>query len=218
MGGDVIVTAVADAEDLMAAETLMLEIAGELDNVALPMIAARHVAMEDMQKRFDTETDPEDNPWTPLDPDYWRYKQSLGFPDMILQRTQDLMHAATSADAWLIYENTLMFNPAVLPDYGLLHQEGTGNSSSHGARQEYVERSQAAGNVVGGTHTSMGIGRGNALPPRPFIGMSEEAEGKIWLIFDEWFEHVGDAASTPYIRSSGVMQSREGGRFGPKIV
>lgn len=220
MARDLTTTVIADPEDLLEGETLMLEIAGELDNVTLPMLAARHIAMEDMQQRFDTETDPENTPWEPLDPDYWRYKQSLGFPDKILQRTQDLMHAATSADAWLIFENTMMFNPEVLPSYGLLHQAGSGDPSHHGMRADNVERAASAGNrIEGGSHSSLGIGRGNALPARPFIGMSSEAEDKIFFVFEEWFNEVGGAGSALYIRPTGVAQSRgAGGKFGSKVA
>lgn len=209
-GGDVLVNIQADEEDLQAAETWMLEIAGDLDNIAKPMLAARRIAMQDMQDHFDKEEDPQGDPWMELDPDYARWKESIGGPNKILQLTGALMKAATSQEAWLVTDNMLMFNPGVLPDYGILHQTGTG------AEADVHRRADLAASDPHGTHTSLGIGRGSALPARPFIGMSEEAEGKIWKLFDAWFEETGSGMS---ISNTGVVQSRgAGGRFGSKVV
>lgn len=188
----------------------LLDIADEFDDASRVMLAAESIAIEDMEEHFDQEKDPDGNPWMALTADYEKWKMSVGGIDKILQFRGPLKRAATSPDAWLVTEDALMFNTSVLPEYGTLHQTGFGHESDW----HYRERDGTQ------TQKSLGIGRGNALPSRPFIGLSVRAEERINAVFDVWFEQ---ATSGIYIRESGVAQRRgasgrgNAGSFGPKI-
>lgn len=221
-GGDILVTAAADADDLFAGETLMLEIAGELDAMnETVMKAARRIAIADMEERFATQTDPDGDPWASLDPEYLRRKRAAGKPDSILIRDDRMHKAAVDPLAWNIVDNTLFFDPSVLPTdedgiiYGLLHQEGTGDEENRGLQARI-----AAGGYTKAQEAELAeltIGRGLALPARPWIGMSEVAEASLWELFNKWFEAVGETSTKPYIHPGGQVQSRSGGKFGPLL-
>ncbi len=182
------------------------------------MVAAATIAREDMQEHFDSETGPDGDHWLPLDEDYLASKQSLGYPDDILHRTGDLEHAATSPSAFKVVGDSIFFDASGLPAYGLIHQTGSGVENVGIASQHRYAAKFEEGYAKreGGAHSNIGIGRGNALPARPFIGMSEEAEAKVWAAFDLWFDEATSIAIHP---GTGVVQQRlPSGQFGPKIV
>jgi phage gpG-like protein len=160
------------------AAAVLMGVAGYLGAVQVPMEEAKLIAMEDTKERFDTETDPEGEPWEPLDANYQHYKVEVeGYPDMILQRTELLKDVATSAHAWLVIGPTLVFDPFVLPkddgfNYGQFHQTG-----GTGARKPRVAKGPQ---FVGGEARLGGV------PARPFIGLSDEAVAKISAAFSLW--------------------------------
>ncbi len=206
---------------------VMMEIAGHLANTARPLLASAAIARGDTQERFDTETDPSGESWAPLDPDYLESKVAAGYPEDILQRTTDLKKAATSGAAWYVDEQNLVFNTGVLPSYGLIHQVGSGEENvgdafnwretvrSHRASRKAGELSDFE---AGGAHDSLGIGRGNALPARPFIGLSDEAIAEIALLFDQWFDEAQEIFVHPRTGvAQSVIRTSRGPRFGPKI-
>lgn len=229
--GDIIVTAQADVNDLLSGETLLLEVAGEIDNLDhTVMRAARRIAIEDMAERFDTETTPDQDPFVSLDPDYRNRKLSAGFPDKILTRTSKTKDAALAPESWNIIDNTLFFDTSYLPAsddgiiYGLLHQEGTGDPSNWGLRARvesggYTDAQKAEYKSSDGT---FGIGSGNALPARPWVGMSEVAEARLWDLFNRWFEELGNAVGGerfPFAHPGGTIQKRSAsGQFGPSLL
>lgn len=194
----------------------ILNVAGYLDNTATPLLVARHIAIEDTKQHFENEENPDGYGWYPLDPDYLASKTSAGYPSDILHREGDLESAATSEAAWVIADDTLAFDFGTLPEYGIYHQTGNDPNDSIGEHAEFRDRVRSRTSPgMGSAHDSLGIGRGNALPQREFIGLSEEAELQILEGFDVWF----DAAESVYVRKSGVMQRRESsGRFGPKVL
>lgn len=198
-----------------------MEVANNLENTAEPLLAASRILAEDTQERFTIETDPDGNEWIPLDEEYLASKLSLGYPPDILHRTGDLEKAATDIAAYKIVGDSIFFDTSGLPSYGLLHQTGSGEEGNIGAAALHRFRSrddEEYRRAEGGPHSSLGIGRGNALPARPFIGMSEAAEEKTWALFDLWFDEAITPATKPYVHPTGGIQSRIGGRFGPKIV
>lgn len=225
LGGDIIPTPVGDIQlsitsipDPREIQLELERIAGHLENIKEPLAASARILAEDTQERFDTETDPDGNAWIPLDEDYLTSKRSLGYPDDILHRKGDLERSATSIQYYKVIGDSVFFDTSGLPSYGLIHQVGSGDEADVGyaAVHKYrVKDDPEYARLEGGAHTNLGIGRGKALPPRPFLGMSEEAEGKIWKAFDLWF----DEATNIYIGSTGTIQQRlPSGRFGPKVV
>lgn len=196
----------------------IMRIAGYLDDTGPPMRASKAIAKADIEQRFDTETDPDGNQWTDLDPEYADHKDAMGFGgNPILTLFGALRSAAGSEAAWdLVGDNELFFNAGALPDYGIFHQQGTGGGDSvgaHAAHRANAAYNSTLGLASGGAHESLGVGRGKALPARPFIGLSGDAEEQIFEVFDLWF---AEGASIG-IGSSGTVQERISGRYGGKI-
>lgn len=207
LGGDIIVM-VDIVPDPLIIESQLMEVATNLEDTMKPMLAARRVAQEDIQAHFDTESDPGGDKWTELDLSYAQYKESLGYPPDILHREDTLETAATSDAAFTVTPQGMWFNWDALPsaksdgsNYGQIHQAGS-------ATKTRIE-------TVDGESVSFytGEGRGNALPARPFVGMSDEAYETFITIFDIWF----DEATSVVIHPSGRMQLHEGGRFGKNV-
>jgi phage gpG-like protein len=206
-------------------EREFMRLAGYLDNVEEPLIASWAVARKDTGERFDTETDPDGTHWVELDDEYLTRKLSEGYPPDILHRTGVLENQAPSG--WVVMGETLVYNTAGLPEYGLLHQDGTGDPSDWGiARTQHRAqvKLRRAGDIAfldyeGGIHDSMGIGRGNALPARPFIGLSTEAVEEIATIFDLWFDAgvSGIFIQTGPIATGTIQRRMPSGRFGSAI-
>src|SRR5215831_2810418 len=71
---------------------------------------------QDMELRFQTETDPEGRPWMPL------VKEA---PEQqgILQLTGALREAAVSDQAWIASPVGVFFNTAALPEYWIYHDQ-----------------------------------------------------------------------------------------------
>jgi hypothetical protein len=226
-GGDILITVDIGLEEIEDAQILLADIAANLENFASPMRASAGLAREDMQRRFNTETDPDENPWTALDPEYLRSKLSLGYPENILHRRGDLERAATSLDAWIIDDEgetgELFFDTDILPPYGLAHQTGSGEENI-GKAADYRDRFAVAKStgVESGKgespHGSLGIGTGYALPRRAFIGLSQTAEVKLYKLWDLWFEDATNPGFGLKVGSSGAVQESIGGKFGPRLL
>lgn len=211
---------VPDIDEPSEAADQLLQLAGYLEDTERPLLGAARIARSDTQKRFDTETDPDGTPWIELDPDYLEYKLSEGFPENILVRTDRMRRAAVSEGAWLVDNDTLFFDPSGLPFYAALHQSGVGEENV-GVARDMRERQRAVSNregTKGGKDVGMGIGRGNALPARPFIGLSDEAVNEIAYLFDLWFEESREIFVHPHTGTTQRWQFRGNVRlFGPKL-
>lgn len=199
-----------DTESFEEAAVALYELSLYIESVDLPIRGARRIAMEDMKERFETETDPGGGKWFALDPDYAaRKEREIGFEHPILTRDGDLKDAATSQEAWSISGHSLFFNTNVLPEYWRVHQEG-----SEGFSATFVQVGTGKSELL---RTS---GEGDAnLPPRPFIGLSQEAEDKILELFDIWFSEGLELATKKFaISSAGTLHARTPqGRFGARI-
>lgn len=212
LGGDIVVMVDIVPDPLTIASQLM-EAAHNLEETTKPMLAAKRVAQEDIQAHFDSESDPGGTHWTGLSLEYAKYKESLGYPPDILHREGTLEAAATSDMAFSVTPHGLWFNWDAMPaaksdgrNYAKAHQVGSG------------EYDRAEGETVGVGKNSvmneLGPGVGNALPARPFVGMSEAARETFVTIFDIWF----DEAIKVIVHPSGRMQHREqSGRFGKNV-
>lgn len=193
----------------------LLKVSHYLDDTSLPLLAARRIAIQDTRDHFDQERDPDGQDWVPLSDAYLASKLAQGYPEDILHREGHLEDAATSEQAWLITENSLVFNSAVLPSYGLIHQDGS-DAGGFGGRFD-----AASGGFMHATsHFNAGkrsqeIGRGGALPQRRFIGLSEEALGEIAFVFDLWADEAVNIMIQPEtaLFPGLVMTRGAGGRF-----
>lgn len=176
----------------------LMRVGGYLNNISVPLAEARQIAMRDTQRHFDTETDPDGEPWEKLKRQgdrnvfsYWDYKvNAQGYPDKILQREQHLMHSATSQDAWVIVSDSLVFDPFVLPkddgfNYGAFHQRGSEGTTVTFAEDDF--------SVTSGE-----------MPARPFIGLSYEAVAEIEAVFTGWFADYEEVFNAPAPRLTGV--------------
>lgn len=178
----------------------LMRVGGYLNNTSAPLLEAREIARHDTQHHFDTETDPDGEPWAKLKHQgetefysYWDYKVNVqGYPDKILEREGYLKQAATSQDAWLIVSDSLVFDPFVLPkddgfNYGAFHQEGSeGKTVTFDPGEE--------------TELSLTFGE---MPARPFIGLSYEAVAEIEAVFTNWFADYEEVFNAPTPRLTG---------------
>lgn len=198
----------------------LLRLADYIEDTVPPLRAAKAIAQADMRERFQTDTDPEGNPWAPLDPDYLAKKEKMTelrtHPDDILTLSRRMQDAATSEAAWIISPtgDELFFTTAPLPDYWSVHHFGSGSEDLWGAAADFRERVRSRTiEGGGGARDSFGIGRGQATPRRPFIGLSTEAEIQIVEVFDLWY----DEGVSLHIGRTGVVQERVSGRFGARL-
>lgn len=192
------------------ASIALYELSLYVEGTALPIRGARRIAMDDMKDRFESETAPDGTKWFELDPNYAaRKEKEVGFEHPILTKDGDLKDAATSSEAWTVSGESLFFNTAVLPEYWRVHQEG---SEGFGATFVKVESESVL------MRTS-GEGDQN-IPPRPFIGLSGEAEAKILELFDIWFSEGLEMATKRFaVSSAGTLHARTPqGRFGERII
>jgi hypothetical protein len=201
------------AQSLMAVEAA-------LSDIELPLLASRRIAMQDMDDRFTTQTDPDGNEWVPLTIDYLNSttKSSSEHPDDILQLTGAMREAATNQESWLITDNSLIFDSSSMPFYAMIHQEGSDPFGAAGYFNEHGEHVEAESQrfvAQGG----FGPGRGNALPQRKWIGISAEGEVKMEAVFDLWFDEATSIAVQPATALfPGMVQHRlPSGRFGSQI-
>lgn len=177
--------------------------ADDLSNMIEPLQAARQIAAQDVQKRFDTKTDPDGKAWEPWAPSY-AAKPPIG---TLLEATGAMRAAAASPAAFDVNEfgdgGEVVFTGAGLPEYWIYHQLGASRQQHSVETREFIKQFSGTEPIA------------NELPARPFVGLSEEAELMIVDIFDEWFAGV----VSYYVGASGSVQKRlPGGRFGPKVM
>lgn len=181
-------------------EQALLNLANAVGDMTEPLSEAREVFRENTRIRFEEENDPQGVRWAALDPDYAgsRKKQSSAHPNDILRLTGELADKATSEAAWIIGEQEILFNSAVLPPYGEYHQRGTGDPSDWGLAagnrglRKAFGRSERLEMELPQSHGSLGIGRGQALPQRQFIGADELAIQEVEEVFIRWLNNRVD--------------------------
>ena len=179
----------------------LIGLAGYLENFVPPLTASKGVARADMAHHFDSESGPNGEAWAPLaESTIERWGEHS-----ILQLTGDMRGAATSDAAYPIDGHELFFDTGALPYYWIFAEDGT--QASH--MREFVKQ-VGIENLAPGAEYS-----GGGSPPRPFIGVSEEAEIQIIEIFDMWFEGGVSAFYTQ--PTTGTVQPITSSGFGPGI-
>lgn len=196
--GEEVIVATWHPDPEVLEEEIML-MANEFDDWTAPLQEAKQALISGTERRFDTETDPENVAWQALDEDYYRRKtRMMAGPDKILQLSESLKDAATSEEAWFITESSIFFNAEALPknpednvNYGMAHQAGTGfanpGSRSHMKLEAFSALVPLEGSGVLNKKQTEFLqahsGRGKHLPARPFIGVDFETEDEIVAIF-----------------------------------
>lgn len=182
----------------------IMELSGYLENFIPPLEASKGIAKADMQNHFDTETSPEGEPWAQLNKEYVQRRRG-GAAHPILQLTGKMHDAALSDSAYMIDGADLFINTGGFPDYWVYHEFGREEIAGWDV---WVKEASA---MLGVDITS----QGGAMPARPFVGISFEAQLEIIEIFDLWFKN---AVIGFYTHPGGSVQQRvSGGLFGPKI-
>lgn len=191
----------------------IMTLAGYLENFIPPLEASRGVARADMQNHFDTESSPSGEAWAELSEEY---VATRGSDHPILQLTGAMHAAAVSESAYIVDAHDLFFSTAGLPAYSFFHESGRGSGAED---QEFVAKARALLEEAGITPAAgfeAAAAGGGAMPARPFMGFSLEAELQILEIFDAWFS---GAVAGFYTSGRGTVQRREtSGRFGPAIT
>ena len=179
----------------------IMALAGYLENVAVPLEASKGIAKADMQNHFDTETGPNGEAWAPLSEETIKRWGEHS----ILQLTGAMRGAATSDAAYLVDGSDLFFSTEGLPSYWIFHE--TGRSLHH--IRAFAEENP---------HLEIDIHTGG-MPPRPFVGLSFEAELQIIELFDAWFEGgVAGFYTRPSGRVQQILRTPGGGHsFGPMV-
>lgn len=213
-----------DTSDVDAAALAIHRFADYIDDEAV-LEGAKRIAMDDMARRFENETDPFGRRWAPLNPKYELKKAEEGYPVRpILSRTfhtgnlGSLRSSATDESAWSVTAESVWFHTDGLPPYWEAHEGGAE------PRMIYKE--------VNGRQLEHGEFGG--LPQRRFIGLSDHARDQIEELVSEWLE-LGLAKTTaPFEAPTGIgslfkgrtitsaaagaggkLQYRTSGRFGP---
>lgn len=182
--GETLITGewVPDPDDVAAR---LIQLSGRLENMHEVMIAARQIAIESTEAHFDSQSDPQGNPWAALSPDYEFQKGKDGYPtDEILVRTGAGKDAATSEEAYFISEDSIWFNPGLLPDYMSYHQSGTAVAGHSEALSRIASKTATSEDL---RIASQGAGKGKALPQREFIGFDEVDILTLEELFNTWF-------------------------------
>lgn len=135
----------------------LLRIEEYLENTQGLATAAKEIARVEMAQRFEREVDPDGRPWVPL---VKEASNQVG----ILRLTTDMYEDAISEEAWTATPVGVFFDTSVLPDYWAYHE------------QPFTEGSAAI----------IESDRGNRIPQRRFIGLSEKAERQIEGAADVW--------------------------------
>lgn len=199
-------------------EAEMLEVAIKLEDWSIPLAAARAAAIYDTDLHFETESDPDGNPWEALNFEYAnsKRKQESAHPGQILQLTGALHGAATAMSTWFIRGNSLFFDVGALPSYGPYHQEGSmGKKNAANAIMDKGTGAFTASEI----NIMAESQRGGALPQRMFIGLDEDTIAEIEAIFVDYFDSTVKTTSgargfeTNIVSGGGRVVRGAGGRF-----
>lgn len=209
-GGGVLETNIIGDDELARGFVRLSEY---VEDFGPPLRAAKAIAKADMHNKFDTDTGPEGK-WKALDPETVKRKARSStlrtHATDILTHTGYMEKMATSEAAYTITPDELIFNTAPLPDYWSVHEGGTGTVTIHHVRNPLTRE-------VNPVEFRSGEGKrgatGHATPPRPWIGLTDEAELQIAEVFEIWYEEGVNLA----ISGAGTVQERNQGKFGRRL-
>jgi len=201
---------IIDASDFDKAAGVLFELSEYLGNTIVPMEAAREVAIHDMHERFDTETEPSGYKWFTLTDLYakrrgaehpilddtgTKIKKKYGYPPGTLRKE------ATKTSNFGVNSESLWYDTGGLPPYWAVHQYGSEDMKGHAVVPAFGfvkgKGVVQTGERAAYSNRPGGLG-GQGIPPRPFIGLSEDAEDEIIAIFDRWMDFGIDFVEKEY--------------------
>jgi len=142
----------------------ILEVDKALNNTIVPMEWAAREMQMDIQERFETETDPDNQPWTDWSENYEEFAHN--YPNIgILTQSAELAQAVTSDEAIIVNSHTVFFNENVMPERGYWHQYGAPDRKTKS-------------------------GASNPLPERRFLGLTVQTRAYIFAMFEAWFDEA----------------------------
>jgi phage gpG-like protein len=115
-----------------------------------PLVASSQAVQHDIRERFETETDPNGRQWQEWSMAY--EPVAYAYPNEgILTQSGALKEAASSSEAVRISNNTVFYRTAMLPHYGLAHDQGLPGRKSPLPQREFLGMSDVARNVIMGS-------------------------------------------------------------------
>lgn len=164
-----------------------------IDDTTLPMVASRQILMDDIDHRFETETDLDGFPWAKHNPDYDKWLSSKGYPGTILRlgapeksRGRQLIEWLHEPTTFPIVGHNLAVNTANAPPYWRIHDRG--------------------GYLKTAFTTAKGTSSRPRIPKRSYLGLSETAAFAVVAVFDDWIGRELDIIMGPV---TGVAMARE---------
>lgn len=93
--------------------------------------AAQEIGIRDMDRKFESETDPEGHPWA-------EHKRPYG-GEGILRLTTQMYQDSIDPDTWQVTHRGLYFDTSNLPPYWIYHEQPRGTPSKRGlARRSFI--------------------------------------------------------------------------------
>jgi hypothetical protein len=191
--------------DPEATQEMLLRLADSYEDASKPMLAAKHIGIDNVATRFKTGTDPSGTAWEPWAESYAPFALSHSTGPILAGRanlhlTGELYGAITDESAWISTPREVILDTATLPPYWAWNNfgadrqqpvQGMGSSEARASNRAFRARAKQAGlSVVKGPGE-------NELPARPFVGFSKVARAKLDAMFTAWFEgEVTVAVST----------------------
>lgn len=187
----------------------------KLRKFIVPLTQARRIITADVDMRFETETDPEGHAWAPW-ADTYKGRGELENVGILEKQPQyhrapgpQLREAATDESNYDIESRPGRVSRAAigggsvaligssLPEYWVTHQYGKD------AAVGYTHRGEAY--------------KSGGVPARPFLGVSDEAEGAIYEVFDMHVERslVGmvGRSGQPIVKLPGMVRPQFASHF-----
>lgn len=160
------------------------ETANALKDLVPPLVASMQIAREDIAQHFATKTGPDGSAWKPWADSYTSYGEANNV-NGLLEQTDEMMGAVTSASAFDVTAHEVIFTGAGAPDRWLWHQHGASRS------------------------------KGGELPARPFVGLDDAAQARVVEVFEMWFSEcinffVGASGIAHFRLPSGRIGPRVG--------
>lgn len=180
-------------------------LANSLKDLTPVLEASREVVVADVEEHFHEERGPTGESWAEWSPSYAPVASSKNIGKLRRRDTQDLYEAATDRTSYPIVGNEMFIDTGSFPVYWAIHQYGGLIMSTGTLLRRYGMRRR--GEAKASQH-----GR---IPARPYLGMSEEAEAKVFALFDQFIAgEIIEFVENP-LHGPGRIQPRlRSGRYG----
>lgn len=200
-------TAPQTSDPIIAANSIDA-LAADLNDMAMPLEASREVIVRDVELRFQHEQAPDGSPWAEWAESYRPVAERRNIGKLRREGTEKLYEAATDRSAYRVDGNDMFIDTSGFPDYWAIHQYG-GVVSSPGMKRTRAKERRAAKREE---RDPKSVG---AIPARPFLGLSYDAQAAVGDIFDAWLSGEITEFQVNPLRGPGALQPRlRSGRFG----